>query len=234
MKLRFGAYLNATALPPLPATFGHDTLISTWGVLGNDDYGDCVWAGAAHETILLTTEAGNGATFTDTSVLSDYTAVTGFNPNDPSTDNGTDMQVAAEYRRTTGILDANGNRHKIAAYLALEPGNLTDLYLAAYLFNAVGIGIKFPNSADTQFDAGKSWDVVPGAVIVGGHYIPLLARRADGLHIITWGRNQVMTENFLKTYCDEAVAYVSKENLINQKSPDGFAYNDLISDLAAL
>jgi hypothetical protein len=38
----------------------------------------------------------------------------------------------------------------------------------------------------------------------------------------------------LKEYCDEAIAYVSQECLLNQKSPEGFSYADLISDLAAL
>jgi hypothetical protein len=44
----------------------------------------------------------------------------------------------------------------------------------------------------------------------------------------------MMTEKFLKQYCDEAIAYVSQECLIGQKSPEGFAYADLIGDLAAL
>ena len=44
-----------------------------------------------------------------------------------------------------------------------------------------------------------------------------------------------MSEAFLKMYCDEAVAYVSVEDLTtNQRSPEGFAYADLMSDLAAL
>lgn len=43
-----------------------------------------------------------------------------------------------------------------------------------------------------------------------------------------------MTETFLKRYCDEAIAYVSEECLVQQKTPEGFSYADLISDLAAL
>jgi hypothetical protein len=230
-KLRLGFYLNVAALPPLPATFGHEGLISSWGTLGNDDYGDCVWAGAAHETMLLNKEAGVVVSFTDAAVLSDYTAVTGFNPNDPNSDDGTDVQTAAAYRQKTGVIDAAGNRHKIAAYLALDPGNLDHLYYASYLFGAVGIGIQFPESAMDQFSAGQPWDVVKGASIDGGHYIPLVARRDDGLHVITWGKNQTMTENFLRTYCDEAVAYISQEALVNQKSPEGFDYVQLSQDL---
>ena len=51
---------------------------------------------------------------------------------------------------------------------------------------------------------------------------------------MSWGVVQVMTEKFLKEYCDEAIAYVSQECLVKQKSPEGFSYADLIGDLAAL
>jgi hypothetical protein len=192
------------------------------------------WAGAAHETMLLAREAGNAITFTDAPVLDDYAAVTGFDPAKPETDQGTDVQQAAEYRRTTGVIDAHGSRHRIAAYLALEPGNLQHLYQATYLFGAAGIGLQLPATAPEQSKRGQTWDVVAGAPIDGGHYVPLVGRQAAGLHVISWGMDQVMTETFLKQYCDEAIAYVSLECLVNQKSPEGFSYADLISDLAAL
>ena len=236
VRFKLASYTNAAALPPVPATFGHDGAIGMrdWGMFANDRYGDCVFAGAAHETMLLAREAGAVVAFTDTNVLGDYAAVTGFDPAKPETDQGTDVQEAAEYRRTTGIVDAHGNRHRIAAYLALEPGNVVHLYQATYLFGAAGIGLQLPATALAQSRAGQAWDVVAGAAIDGGHYVPLVGRQAAGLHVVSWGMVQVMTETFLKRYCDEAIAYVSQECLINQKSPEGFSYDDLISDLAAL
>lgn len=236
VRLKFASYANAAALPPLPASFGHDALIGArqWGMLANDRYGDCVWAGAAHETMMLAREAGVTVAFSDAGVLGDYTAVTGFDPANPETDQGTDMQQAAEYRRSTGVIDAQGTRHKIAAYLALEPGNVEHLYQATYLFGVAGIGLQLPSSALAQSKHGEVWSVVDGAPIEGGHYVPLVGRRADGLHVVSWGVVQVMTEAFLQQYCDEAIAYVSLECLIDQKSPEGFSYADLISDLAAL
>ena len=236
VRLRLASYTNSAALPPLPSTFGHETAIGAhdWGMLANDRYGDCVLAGAAHETMLLAREGGRLVPFTDSDVLGDYAAVTGFDPQRPETDEGTDMQQAADYRRKTGIIDAHGNRHRIAAYLALDPGNVEHLYLATYLFGVAGIGLQLPASALSQSEGGQAWDVVAGSPVQGGHYVPLVGRRADGLHVITWGAIQVMTEAFLEQYCDEAMAYVSQECLVQQKSPEGFAYADLISDLAAL
>lgn len=111
-------------------------------------------------------------TFTDANVLADYAAVTGFDPAKPDTDQGADMQEAAAYRRKTGIVDAQGDRHKIAAYLALEPGNLQHLFLASYLFGAVGIGLQLPASALLQTEQGLAWDVVADTTIAGGHYVP--------------------------------------------------------------
>jgi hypothetical protein len=235
-SLKFGDYVDATQLPPLPATFGHDALITNWPMLGNSDFGDCVWAGAAHETMLLTKEAGSEAAFTDANVLSDYSVVTGFDPNNPSTDQGTDVQDAAKYRQTTGIVDSVGNRHKIAAYLALQVGNITDLYLATYLFSCVGIGLRLPQSAMDQAEQNQTWDVpATPSSIIGGHYVPLVGRDPeDLLHTVSWGKLQLMTTAFLTSYCDEAWAYVSQENLVNQKSPEGFAYDALIADLALL
>jgi hypothetical protein len=236
VRFKLSSYANAAALPPVPATFGHAAMIGArdWGLLANDRYGDCVWAGAAHETMLLARETGNSVSFTDACVLADYAAATGFDPQKPETDQGTDMQQAADYRRKTGVIDANGTRHVVAAYLALEPGNLQHLYQATYLFGVAGIGLRLPASAVAQNDSVEFWDVVPDSPIAGGHYVSLVGRRADGLVVVTWGALQVMTEAFLKQYCDEAVAYVSRECLIDQRSPEGFAYDDLISDLAAL
>ncbi len=142
-RFRLARYADPAALPPLPENFGHDKLISSWPMFANDRYGDCVWAGAAHESMLLAKEAGQSVAFTDANVLSDYAAVTGFNPDDSSTDQGTDMQVAASYRRTKGIVDATGKRHAIAAYLSVDPANTQHILLAAYMF-VCGVGLQSP------------------------------------------------------------------------------------------
>jgi hypothetical protein len=119
-------------------------------------------------------------------------------------------------------------------YLALEPGNLRHLYQASYLFGVAGIGLRLPASAVAQNERGEVWDVVPNSPIEGGHYVSPVGRRAAGLVVVTWGAIQVMTEAFLQAYCDEAIACVSRECLIDQKSPEGFSYADLMSDLDAL
>lgn len=235
MTFKLSRYIDRKALPKPPKQFGHEALVpASWGMLGNDRYGDCVWAGAAHETMMWNAEAGRKVAFSDKAVLSDYAAVTGFNPKKPSTDQGTDMVVAASYRRKTGVVDASGKRHTIAAYLSIKPGDLAEHMIAAYLFGAIGIGIEVPAYAMDQFDAGKPWDLASrNTSIEGGHYIPLVARR-DNLEVVTWGKIQTMTPRFFAKYNDESVAYVSLEALTNNKSPEGFDAAQLQADLAAL
>src|SRR5262249_46931606 len=151
-----------------------------------------------------------------------YAAVTGFNPKDPTTDLGTDIQHAASYRRKTGVLDTKGKRHKIRAYLALKPGDVDLLAIATYLFSAVGIGLKLPETSMKQLAYGRRWDVVPGKHHFGGHYVSGVGRDIKGnFVVVTWGRLQLMTPRFFKKYCDEAIAYVSKEMLVKNRTLEG-------------
>ncbi len=234
VKFKLSSYADLSTLPTPPAEFGHAAALSDWQVLGNDNYGDCVWAGAGHETMLWRKLAKLWYGFDDKSVLSDYSAATGFNPADPNTDQGTDMQQAAEYRRTVGIVDSLGWRHRIVAYMALDISNVQEVYTAMYLFDAVGLGIRFPASAMDQFDAGQPWSVVAGSPIEGGHYVPAISKQNGMLGVVTWGKLQLMEEAFLIANCDEAIVYLTVENLLMGKTREGFALPDLLSDLGKL
>jgi len=235
VHLKLATYFDHTAvLPKIPAEFGHDHLITDWGMLGNSQFGNCVWAGAAHETALWCREAGHTTTFSEGSVLGDYAAVTGFNPADPGTDQGTDMQEAASYRRRIGVLDAQGKRHKVAAYVALTPGDPDQLTAAAYIFGAVGVGIRVPDYAESEFEAGTPWNVRHGLhPIAGGHYLPVVGRRDGMVDAVTWGRVHPMTVGFYRRYCDEAIVYLSTEMLTAGVSPEGFDLDRLRADLRA-
>lgn len=234
VKLKLANYIDKSVLPKPPASFGHEQGVQAWSMLGNDQYGDCVFAGGAHETMLWSTVGGKPAQFSDHSVLSDYAKVTGFDPSRPETDQGTDMQEAASYRRKTGLLDAHGHRHRIAAYVAITPGDLHEHLVALYLFGSVGIGIEFPASAVDQVNAGKPWTVRSRSPIEGGHYIPLVARRSSRFRCVTWGMVQPMSDGFFRKYNDESIAYVSEEMLVGGKSPEGFDAATLLRDLKAI
>lgn len=226
MGLRFADVFNAESLPTTPASFGHQSLVADgmFHMLGNDSVGDCTIAGAAHEHMLWTLEGGiPRARFTTKDVLSDYSAVTGYNGT-ASSDTGADMQVVAAYRQKTGIVDATGARHKIDAFASLRVGDLTQLAQAVYLFGAAGMGFQLPASAEYQFDHSQPWAVIPGDKIEGGHYVPCVGRNATGNFLfISWGRLQAATPEWVTTYMDEGLAYFSRE-ILNAKgvSPESY------------
>ena len=90
----------------------------------------------------------------------DTTRTTGAN------DNGARMQDVLSYWRKTGI-----EGRKILAFAQVDHDDLAQLNGGLGTFGALYVGINFPESAMTQFNEGKPWDVVPGARIEGGHAI---------------------------------------------------------------
>lgn len=237
VKLKAKDYIDLSKLPARPPTFDHTGLVKAApGMLGNDQYGDCFWAGSCHETMVMNASAGKQVSFTTQDALNAYAKATGFSPNDPNSDQGTDMQQGAAFRQKTGIVDANGVVHKVAAYLALEPGNWEEFLTLSWLFEgAVGVGLDLPNSAEAQFDANKPWAVAHGAKIEGGHYVSLVAYDGTYMDLSTWGRFKQPTEKaFFQRYNDEGLVYVSNDIFNGTKTIDGFDLQQLQADLAAI
>lgn len=234
-SFRFRDYAALASLPTPPSKAGHQLLVVNWdGMLGNDTVGDCVVAGAGHETILWNTEASKTVTITTQNAISDYSAITGYNPDDPNSDKGTDMTVAAKYRQKIGVVDQTNARHQIGAYLAITPGNKEEIKQAIHLFSDVGIGIEFPASAMTQFNEGKTWTVVSGSKIEGGHYVPAVGYDSLYVYVVTWGKIQKCSWDFIEKYMDEGLVYISQEMLTNNKSLEGFDLVQLQTDLKEL
>jgi hypothetical protein len=232
IKFKLSSFLAGTT-PVYPADFGHEELIpqTAWGMNGNDRWGVCVLAGAQHETMLWNKIAGKDVAFTLADVSEDFTAITG-QPVGPDT--GADMQKAASYRRTVGMRDSLGNRHKIGAYLEISTGNLNELLTACYLFGAVGIGVAMYQSAMDCFITHRAWGSMKNSGFLGYHYVPVVALRGN-LVVVTWGRTQAMRTSWFMANNDEAVAYISQEDLdAGGKSPEGFDYAGLQAKLAAL
>lgn len=229
------SYFDHASLPEPPAVFGHGGLVAEdqWGLLGNDTVGDCVLAGSAHETMILGREGDHNPVFSTESVLSDYSAITGYVHDEPWTDAGTDPRVAAKYRQSTGLLDARGHRHHIGAYLWLEPGNLEQLFHALYVFSVVGACYELPQSAQEQFAEGKPWDVVEGSPILGGHYVPACGRRSGGfVDAVSWGKRVAITPAFYEQFCVAALVYVDASALGTRGvTPEGFNKAQLLEDL---
>jgi hypothetical protein len=233
ITFRFEDYADMSELPKVPSSFGHEeyTPPVDWGVLGNDKWGDCVVAGGCHEHMLWNRIAGRTVTFNTDDVGRDFRAMTGLPPN-PIT--GADMHTSAKYRLRTGLLDSAGVRHKIGAYMELQPGNLQQLYAAIYLFDAVGVAFRFYNAWFDQFRRREAWRIETGmTATLMGHYVPLVALRGN-LVGVTWGRFQAIRPSVYLHAAQQVVACVSQESMLNQKSPLGFNWDQLIADANAI
>ena len=80
--------LNSLPTPPSGIDYSVAAQSCLSQVMGNDTVGDCTCAGAGHALGLWTGNAGDLVTLTREQVLAMYSAITGYNPSDPSTDQG--------------------------------------------------------------------------------------------------------------------------------------------------
>ena len=228
-----------TALPAPPATADLTAKVgASWGMMDNDQIGDCTCAAAGHLIMEWTANAGKKmVTPTDKQIVAAYSAITGYNPTTGANDNGAQEIDVLNYWRQTGIAS-----HKIGAYVALEPANHIHIMDSVYIFEGCYIGVQLPISAQAQVQNHQPWSVPPGGPTGdgkpgswGGHAIPVVAYDARGVTVVTWGALQVMTWSFWETYCDEAYAILSTDYLDgSKKAPGGFSMQELQADLADL
>lgn len=239
-KLKLGDYLDAAVAAPPPAVHRpHDGF--AWGMLANDQLGDCVIAMMLHSIEDFHLDAGTPPpAFTDQDAIAMYSAIAGYDPHDPSTDQGTNEATAMSYWQTTGLATSDGQTHKIAGTVAVDPANLTECRIAINEFVDLQIGIDLPRSAQGQPEWGVVGDPakdpasLPGSW--GGHGIPFREYDPATFKCVTWGGELLLTVEFHQAYVSEAHVVVTQEMLNNNSGvgPSGVAWDDLLSDLLKL
>jgi hypothetical protein len=205
-KLRFASI--AAQLEAPPASTDWVSGVQSWPMYDNDQYGCCVEAEMGHHVEQIT-RFGQGTTVevTDANVLGAYSAITGFDPAKPDTDQGTVIEDALSWwRKGDGLAG-----HAIVAYAAVDVSSATEVKQALNLFGGISIGFNFPSSAMDQFNAGKPWDVVKRSSIEGGHCVLVGGYDAQYFTCVTWGAVQKMTPAFWRAYVDEAWVVIDDE-----------------------
>lgn len=217
--LLLSAYLAPT-LPPPPASLDYSSRVRTWPMYGNDEYGDCTIAAAAHMVELWSALAGKPKVPTLPSVVNRYFKLSG------GQDTGlVELDVLNDWRKDP--LD----RDTILAFAAVNKSNHDHVRQALVLFGGVYIGFEVPANAQTLFEEGKPWDANGGA-IEGGHAVNVVGYDAAGLTVVTWGRTQRATWAWWDEYVDEAWAILPPE--FKTHPPVGFNLAALEADLVAL
>lgn len=199
--------------PALPESVKYYSKYMFIGMLGNDEWGDCVFAGDGHivEQQSWADYKGTEDRVTTAEALRAYSVVTGFNPNagppgENPTDQGSTVEAGLDYLRKTGMAG-----FKIAAYGQVDVSNHTAVKRAIYEFGCLSIGMSVPESAMTQFNNGQPWTVVKGSPIEGGHCVVPCGYDADYVYVFTWGAVQPMAWEFWDTYVSEAHAPISAD-----------------------
>ncbi len=228
--LALGRYFTPS-LPPPPSALDWTKGITGWGMMLNDTLGDCTIAGCGHAIQVWTANTGSETTVPDSTVLSYYESWDGYNPDDPSTDQGgVELDVLKSWQKQ-GFA---GN--SLVAFADPKPDNLTEVRQSIALFGGVYIGLSLPLTAQSQ----DVWDLVPrgGANAKpgswGGHCVFVPKYDGKSFTCITWGQLKTMTVAFWNKYCDEAHALLAQDWLTAKGAPNGFDQAQLQADLNAI
>jgi hypothetical protein len=219
-NFRFAALLKAA--PPSPPEFDFDLThpgIPT-PMFGNDIYGDCVIAARAHLTLRFEDiEQGSIQMISDKDVTKEYFKETG------GPDSGLNILDSLNLWRQTGWkCGPKKKNYKIHAFAQITVSNHSEVKAAIYLLTAAYVGIALPQSAQSQIQTGRAWDVVKGPGSSpnswGGHCVMIPGYNKTGPVCVTWGRKQQMTWAFFDKYCDEAYALVDEANSVKSNAID--------------
>ena len=236
--LKLADYIHPQLANP-PAAISRPHPGFSWGMLANDRIGDCVIAMMLHSIEDFHLDSGTPVpVFTDADAISVYSAITGYNPNDPSTDGGTDENAAMRYWEHPGLSTSDGARHSIVATVAVDASNLNECRIAIDEFVDLQIGVALPLSAQgetewTVVGDGKTGKSAPGSW--GGHGIPYREYDPETFKCVTWGAELLMTVPFHQAYAQEGHVVVTNE-MLNKSGvgPSGVAWGELIADIKAL
>jgi len=227
--LRLGKYLTG-ALPPPPANLNLSKA-TTYGMLHNDTLGDCTIAGILHQLQCQSANANPANKFvpTDDQALSYYESIDGYNPQDPTTDQGGILLDVLNNIKANGIAG-----QKILGYALVDHTNLAEVQSAINLFGGVYCGFNVPRSIQGQ----KIWHwVLFDGGIEGGHCVPVVDfdSASSTFSCISWGEVIQLTYHFWEKYFDESYVIITPDWLNAQgATPTGLDLAQLQADLAQI
>jgi len=223
--------------PPPPSVDYSKALPENLGAMNNDRLGCCTCSAVGHAIQAWTANANPPmVTEPDSSILALYEAACGYNPSDPSTDQGGNEQAVLTYLLKSGAPTQNGP-HKIDAFFEVDVRNLDDVKRTIADCGLAYIGFNVPDYLLHGLTAPNSdWDTRPGAPrIEGGHAVILVGYDSVRATIVSWGNLYTMTWRFFQRFTDECYGiidplWVEKTG----KTPFGLTEADTVEAMRAL
>jgi hypothetical protein len=175
-------HVNAAAIMPMIADTGDykKAMITPGGMLGNDKYGCCGFAGLGHYIQCVCANLNIPCNITDGTVLGWYGECTGFKPSDPSTDNGVVLMDALQYFMKKGL---------ILGYGRVDETNPAHVAMAIELFGGVYTGWDLP----LAWQSATIWSRGPNTT---GIWAP----GSWGGHCVTGHTYDTFTNSFVDTW----------------------------------
>ncbi len=218
-------HMGAMAYPPVQAWERPIDL----GMLGNDSVGDCTIAGFYHLRMIQRSvaQAGNPLVVSTEQALADYSTITGYNPNDPSTDQGANCIDVLNYYRSKGV---------IPGYVSLDQNNVDQIQAANYIFGGLYIGFQVPQSTVDELNAGidPTFNFVANDKPSGeGHCVDPCGHGRAGYAFASWGKYYRASWDYWMAWVDEAYAVVAPDWIkASGVSPSALDLNGLLADMA--
>jgi len=209
-------------------------------VLGNDAFGDCVFAGPGHQLRMIAALTGNQppVPVTGDSTLHEYSLCTGFDPSNPTTDNGADIRDMLKRAVNVGMWG-----EKALAFAAIDMDDPVQRRVACWLGCGTINGYALPKYAQGAVDSQRRqlWDVPPGGFPVGqgvatwgGHCI---WRQSDSPKLLggnSWGEKTIWTPVFERACCEQSFVLLWPTWVLRSgRAPNGLALEDMLTDVAA-
>ena len=224
-NLKFAHYLPKK-LPASPDRVAWQKVkkADSWGMDGNDKYGNCVIVTAAH---IIDCAKANDAKrmerISDKRVINLSTKMGALD--------GYVVLDRLKWWKNIGMF-----KTKIRAFTQVDvKANLVKA--AIHIFGHCDIGIQMPRAWQGRmtWDTGVGWEYEKSSW--GGHSVPILGYSTNPagdtlFYLCSWGSIYVLTERALTRYCDEAYvsilpAWYNRDRL----TPSGFKLKELEEDL---
>ena len=218
--------------PATPSAIDWTAGKKSFGVMGNDTLGDCTAAAVGHLYQIWTMNAYMDEwSPTAAQVIEFYSASTGYDPKDQSTDRGGVETDVLDCLQKNGFCD----RH-IVGHASVDMHSLGAVKQAIFMAGGAYIGAELPKRIQSQ---GNVWRVPalswldpqskPGSL--GGHAIAVVGfDDADGLFkMISWGEIYYMSYEWFLKYVDECWVIVAGAWIRNAKSPRGIDETALVN-----
>ena len=240
--MRFRDYQQlAFPEPPASGDYRPKAASALAQMYGNDQLGDCVIAWMAHAIGVFTGNAtGTPVIFDSADIIKEYGAIGGYDPNDPSTDQGCDENTALDYWVSTGFI---APEHRISGFVSIDATNPKECAAAVWLFENLMFGVALPDEWTHPIATGSGfvWDVGGDPDPDQNHCFGSASWDEQGVGVETWGMDGKITYAAMAKYAvasagGQLFSVITPEIIsrATMRAPSGFDFNQLTTDFVGM